>query len=240
MIVIDWLGSLYLSYNWGRNLSSLERRKPAESTELLDDTPVMRHSDRPYTRMALNRVVTFLIAVIGLWWIVWMLVFGHLFDDFWTGLSFLLYFIAELINYVLTIIYNMNFMNPIQRRWKSLNQLNPKFREATIVNTLICHYTEPPKDTMRTVAGALRMETAPNMGLNIYVCDDGFWKSPPVKKPLSCWDSFKRLFVKPNEKPQEKQESEYLGRKDSEKQAIEFVTTKFGHTTTGRAAGMKY
>eukprot|EP01118_Nematostelium_gracile_P015536 TRINITY_DN6248_c0_g2_i2.p1 TRINITY_DN6248_c0_g2~~TRINITY_DN6248_c0_g2_i2.p1 ORF type:complete len:964 (-),score=259.15 TRINITY_DN6248_c0_g2_i2:84-2975(-) len=176
---------LMVSHYWGSHYGSLESRiKNKLKSELNPDADVMRIAVKPHTRMALIRVLHILIILSGLWWLIWMAGWGYRFDGFWTGLQFLLFWIAELINFALGVVYNMNFWSPTRRKWKSLDRLTPAFIKDIVVNCMIFHYSEDVRDTARTIGGALRMKTTPGTRLRVYICDDGFWKypaKPPVK-----------------------------------------------------------
>jgi hypothetical protein len=133
---------MYVSHYWGYHYGSLEAApKKDRPTVLPQSAPQMRTWTRPHTRMALNRVTHIAIILAGIWWILWMLIWGYRFDTFITGLQFILFWIAETVNFVLGIVYNMNFWQPIKRRWKSLDKLTPPFVKHIIVNCMIFHYS---------------------------------------------------------------------------------------------------
>lgn len=105
-------------------------------------------------------------------------------------IGFLLFYVAELINFSLGLVYQMNFLNAVTRRWKSLSQLSHLSLKPR-VDCMIFHYTEEVAVTKKTLDGALKMQTnqGKSIGLNIYVCDDGFWKKceqPAGQHPPLC------------------------------------------------------
>jgi len=183
-----------ISYLWGYFYGSVEASEKAKVklTELEDDDPRMFRFERPAGRTVLNRILQICIILLGAWWITWMCVWGYKFSTVGDGISYMLFLIAESVNYCLGVIYNFNFWAPIYRRWKSLDKLTPKFNLKPIVNCLIFHYSEDPFDTERTLAGSLRMKTTEGMILRIYVCDDGFWRkaSPPQQKVEEVRETF--------------------------------------------------
>jgi ABC-type multidrug transport system fused ATPase/permease subunit len=135
------------------------------------------------TRLLFIRVITILVLLSGLWWLLWLIIWGNNYSSFGAGLEFTLFFIAEFINYILGIVYNFNFWNSIRRKWKSLDRLNPPFNEELIANILISHYSEAAADTERTIYGSLRLKVTEKTVLKVWICDDGFWKPIPQEKP---------------------------------------------------------
>jgi len=171
---------LLLSHYWGFHYGSLEASaKPPPNTVLPSIDTQMRTEYRPAGRIAVNRCVIVLIMLTGVWWVLWQCVWGYRFKNVIVGIEFVIFVICEATNLALASIYNFNFWNPVYRRWKSLDRLNPIFRKNIIVNSMIFHYSEDVKDTQRTIDGSLRMKSTENCTIRVYVCDDGFWNYPP-------------------------------------------------------------
>ena len=187
-----------------------KKRPPPRAGAVEDDKTAMnptesgmRARSQPVSRLA-NIVIQVLIAIAGFWWLLWLLVWGNVLQadsvPIWSVVEYFVFLFAELINYLLGIVYFLNFCSPVQRRWRSLNQLVPKFNLSPTVDTCIFHCTEDIEDTRRTIDGCLRIDTMDSLiKLKIHVCDDGFWK--PIKKkgakPRPCWglvDFFQRQF----------------------------------------------
>jgi len=128
----------------------------------------------------LNKVLVLLVIVAGVWWLVWMPLWGQDWSNFWSVIGFLLFYLAEQINFWLGLVYQMNFLNAVTRRWKSLSQLSHLSLKPR-VDCMIFHYTEEVAVTKNTLDGALKMQTNNGklVGLNVYVCDDGFWQKCP-------------------------------------------------------------
>jgi cellulose synthase/poly-beta-1,6-N-acetylglucosamine synthase-like glycosyltransferase len=151
-------------------------KRQRRDTDMYRREPGMRVRERPTARVA-NIAVQLLIGISGFWWLLWIFVWGMNFVNFWGGIEYVLFVIAELLNYVFGIVYFLNFCYPIQRRWRSLDSLLPRFNISPVVNALIFHYTEDIDDTRRTVNGCLRVDTmGRQIKFNIFICDDGFWK----------------------------------------------------------------
>lgn len=83
---------------------------------------------------------------------------------------------AELVNYLLGIIYNLNFWTPTIRKHKSLYALEGFVEtvERVRVDSLIFHYKEDPNTTQHTLQGCLMMKRTPNVHLTHRICDDSF------------------------------------------------------------------
>lgn len=206
---------ILVSHYWGFHYGSLEasRKRPPASVLPSTDSQ-MRTWSRPHTRIALNRTVIVLIILSGIWWIMWMCIWGYRFDNVIVGIEFVIFVISETVNFLLAIVYNFNFWNPIHRRWKSLDKLSPPFKKPIIVNSMIFHYSEDVRDTQRTLSGTLRMKTTENTTLRCYVCDDGFWKMPPkveqgpIKRQLSRLTRLKNYLT--NSRPSGGEESDQI------------------------------
>jgi len=169
----------YWGYHWGSLEKGNQKIAPSDLPEEEKESSIVTTHN---TRIFLNRVVLILIIISGFWWLLWLVVWGHNYNSFFEGVEFTFFWVAEFINYALGTVYNFNFWKPIQRRWKSLDRLNPPFQEKLIANVLISHYSEAPSDTERTINGSLRMRTTEDTTLRVWICDDGFWKYPPPPK----------------------------------------------------------
>jgi len=176
--------AMMLYHYWGFHYGSLDigLEKPGP-TELDEKETRMRVWYRHYPRIIANRLMIVLTIPAGAWWILWMAIWGYNYNSFFEGIEYSLFILAEFINFILGSIFNFNFWNPVHRKWRSINHLEPPFVETLIVNCLISHYSEPCEDTARTVLGALRMKTTEETNLRVWICDDGFWKFPPKPAP---------------------------------------------------------
>ena len=119
----------------------------------------------------------------GVWWLVWLLFWGQDYSEFWSVLGFIIFYVAELINFVLGMVYMANFLFPVTRRWKSLHHLRPSFNLIPRADCMIFHYTEPIDTTCETLKGCLDLETHGKVRSDTYICDDGFWRKDPDAKP---------------------------------------------------------
>eukprot|EP01102_Stenamoeba_stenopodia_P015194 TRINITY_DN5156_c0_g1_i2.p1 TRINITY_DN5156_c0_g1~~TRINITY_DN5156_c0_g1_i2.p1 ORF type:complete len:1058 (+),score=261.33 TRINITY_DN5156_c0_g1_i2:293-3466(+) len=144
----------------------------------------MRTREKPATRVYYRISLIFTI-LFGAWWIIWLIFFGHYWQSPVQAFEYIVFIIAEIVNYLLNMIYFFNFWKPVNRRWRSLNNLKPEFTGRPTVNIIICHYQEDIDDTRRTFAACLNMITDGKVKVNIFICDDGFFENKGGKRVVS-------------------------------------------------------
>ena len=155
-------------------------------------------------------ILFLLIIVTGAFWLVYLFYARiHISSTAYSGqtwantINFLIWIVflyAEIINFILGIIYTFNFFATVTRRWKSFHHL-PNNHLRPKVHNLIFHLSEAISDTMRTIDGILRMKTCGGqISSTTYLCDDGFFiasKKDPfhfdIKKPYFYKDTRKAI-----------------------------------------------
>ena len=148
-------------------------------THMRPDEPGMRQCF-PSGSALLNQVTFGLSIITGLWWLIWLILFGQDYENFWSIIGFFTFFISELINFVLGAVYQVNFLRPVSRRWKSLNHLE-NFTIIPQADSMIFHYTESVETTSETIMGCLKMDRLNKVQSDVYVCDDGFWRKHVIQ-----------------------------------------------------------
>jgi len=140
----------------------------------------------PAVKILATRVLGLFIAAWGMFWLVWLIGWGRNWDTFVAVISWFAYVVAETVNYVLGIIYNLNFWTPTVRKRKSLYALEGFVEtvDRVRVDSLIFHYKEDPNTTQKTLEGCLLMKRLPNVHLTHRICDDSFGqkRSDTVRK----------------------------------------------------------
>lgn len=143
----------------------------------------------PSGSSVLGKLSLILSFLTGVWWIIYLPIWGQDYTNGWSILGFIIFFISELINFILGTIYTANFLFPVTRRWKSLNHLSNKFSSRPKADCMIFHYTESLDTTAETLKGCLGLDTFNKVQTNVYICDDGFWQrdkpnANPLEKPI--------------------------------------------------------
>ena len=197
----------------------------------------------------LNRISIVLVVITGIWWLLYMPIWGQTYssDEIWGIIGFFIFYIAELINYVLGLVYLANFLAPWTRRWKSLDQLKGTFVPRPHVNSMIFHCSEPIDDTEKTLDGCLKMDTMKGrIKHSVYICDDGHWDDIPkndnepkkivrfpelknlIRKIKGCF-SCSDIMTQPKVEYERVEPLEICNRKSTpEKEALEWIANKFG------------
>ncbi len=65
----------------------------------------MRVWNQSTARTIANRLMIIAIIPSGLWWLLWMVIWGYNFHSFFEGIEFTLFFIAEVSKYLLYLYY---------------------------------------------------------------------------------------------------------------------------------------
>ena len=148
--------------------------------------PSMMSPYEPEMRMCIKSGSSFLNAIAltvtiltGFWWLLWLPIWGQDYTNFWSICGFLIFYVSELINFFLGLVYQVNFLFPVSRRWKCLRML-PNFTIVPRADCMIFHYTESVDTTTDTLRSCLEIEKSwskVKVKSDVYICDDGFWQS---------------------------------------------------------------
>lgn len=127
-------------------------------------------------------------------WIIYIFLVGKdgSFSSIFSGFSFVIFFFAEVLNFVLSIVFFANFWCIGKRKRLSLNKAKDKNEMEggwnPQVSCSICHYTEDVSDTMKTLRACLQMDHSSEHVRQVVIADDGFFKvnrEPRQQKDLS-------------------------------------------------------
>ena len=199
LIAVDWDDTDDPIYS---ATAHVETKRKATECDLETDSDHMMIVKQSGTN--LNRLSFVLSILTGLIWIIWLIFFGNAFNNFWSVTGYIIFVVSEAINFILGLIYYVNFLRPVSRRWKSLHKLQ-NFNEKTNAACMIFHYSEPLETTQDTLRGCLEMKlNKGKVSSSIYICDDGYWMKPPppaqkvIRKNKYCtwWTSLQGFLKK--------------------------------------------
>lgn len=93
-------------------------------------------------------------------------------------ISYLLFYLAEIISTFLAFFYYLGMWKPVRRGAQYLRDFKPAFpaEKWPTVDIFLCHYSEPAEDTIATLDKIMSLDYPPHL-YHVWICDDGYIKT---------------------------------------------------------------